>query len=216
MNNQLRCIAHEIRNQISICELYSQIIKRNIEKENIENKSIDNALNCISKALKIMSNNLIDLKSIENCEKKEIKICELVRCGIDLASVYVQEKDINIVLSCIDDAIILADENKFLACIVNIIKNSIEAIEEKGEIRVSVEKINKNMSVKISNNGPAISTQIQKHIFEEGYTTKKTGSGLGLPICAQNLKTQNAILRLNKSNSQITEFEIIIPIDNIN
>ena len=62
IKEQSRCIAHEMRNHISICELYTQIIRKNLEKEGVEIASIDNALNCINKSLKIMSNNLLDLK----------------------------------------------------------------------------------------------------------------------------------------------------------
>ena len=60
---QSRCVAHEIRNHLSISEIYTQIIKKNLEQEGIDNKSIDNAINCISKSLKIMNNSLLDLKS---------------------------------------------------------------------------------------------------------------------------------------------------------
>ena len=57
-----------------------------------------------------------------------------------------------------------------------------------------------------------ISKDKQQAIFEEGFTTKQTGSGLGLHICATNLKAQNAELKLTKSTSEKTEFEIILPI----
>ena len=102
------------------------------------------------------------------------------------------------------------DENKFLACLINIIKNAIEAIEKKGEIHISQSIEGENAVIKISNNGAPISDT--EHIFDEGFTTKKTGSGLGLAICKEYLKEQNAELKLSKSTKDITEFEIIVPI----
>ena len=210
-NSQARCIAHEIRNQISICELYSQIINKNLENLGIKNDSISNALKCISKSLKLMGNNLLDLKSLDNSEFKTIDACSLVKDAINLSVVYVQEKDINISLSCLNSSLIYVDENKFLACVVNIIKNAIEAIEDKGEIEIKIDKSLDNLLIKISNNGPKIPDDVQKHLFDEGFTTKKTGSGLGLPICAENLKLQNANLKLVESTDEKTEFEIEIP-----
>ena len=209
---QSRCVAHEIRNHLSICEIYTQIIKRNLEQEGVENQSIDNALNCISKSLKIMCNSLIDLKSLNNIEQKECDIKAILEEGIKLSSVYIHEKEIKITADIKTNAKVFIDENKFLACIVNIIKNAIEAIDKKGEINVSLEIRSNNVHIKISNNGEPISALKQEEIFKEGYTTKPTGSGLGLHICSDNLKAQDAILRLNKSNAEITEFEIIVPV----
>lgn len=210
--NQTRCIAHEIRNQISICELYSQIIRRNIEKSELNNESVNNALNCISKSLKIMSNNLIDLKSLDNFEPKVYDICDIVKNAINLSMIYVQNKDIDINLSCIENPKVYIDENKTLACLINIIKNAIEAIEEKGKIDFEIRKIGDLASVKISNNGAMISTEAQKHIFDVEFTTKKSGNGLGLPICVENLKMENAELKLVNSTKELTEFEITIPV----
>ena len=209
MKNQARCIAHEIKNQISICELYSQIIKKHLEKDNIKNPSIENALICITRALKIMGNNLIDLKTLDNLQVKKCNLREILKDAINLSTVYICEKDIEISLSCKEDTQICVDENKFLACVVNIIKNAVEAIEHKGEINIST-LIDDKVHVYISNNGEPIKDT--EHIFDEGFTTKKSGSGLGLAICKEYLKEQNAELKLSKATKDLTEFEITLPI----
>lgn len=212
IKEQSRCIAHEMRNHISICELYTQIIKKNLEKEGIQNTSLNNALNCINKSLKIMSNSLLDLKSLDNFNLKKVNIKKVLEEGIKLATAYISDKKIKITSNINIDAEVFIDENKFLACIVNIIKNAIEAIKKEGEINVSLEIEGDYVHIKISNDGEPISQEKQKSIFEEGFTTKPTGSGLGLHICANNLKAQNATLKLTKSTTEITEFEIILPI----
>ena len=212
IKEQSRCIAHEMRNHISICELYTQIIKKNLEKEGIQNTSLNNALNCINKSLKIMSNSLLDLKSLDNFNLKKVNIKKVLEEGIKLATAYITDKKIKITSNINIDAEVFIDENKFLACIVNIIKNAIEAIKIEGKINVSLEIKGDYVHIKISNNGEPISQERQKSIFEEGFTTKPTGSGLGLHICANNLKAQNATLKLTKSTTEITEFEIILPI----
>ena len=212
IKEQSRCIAHEMRNHISICELYTQIIKKNLEKEGIQNTSLNNALNCINKSLKIMSNSLLDLKSLDNFNLKKVNIKKVLEEGIKLATAYISDKKIKITSNINIDAEVFIDENKFLACIVNIIKNAIEAIKKVGKINVSLEIEGDYIHIKISNDGEPISQEKQKSIFEEGFTTKPTGSGLGLHICANNLKAQNATLKLTKSTTEITEFEIILPI----
>lgn len=209
---QSRCIAHEMRNHLSICELYTQIIRKNLEKEGIKNSSIENALNCINKSLKIMNNNLLDLKSLNNFSPKICSIKKILEEGIKLSQVYICEKDIKITSDLQTDANVYIDENKFLACIVNIIKNAIEAISKEGKIRISLQLADGKAHIKISNNGEAISKEKQKAIFEEGFTTKPTGSGLGLHICANNLKVQNAILQLAESTPEKTVFKIVLPL----
>ena len=212
--SQTRCIAHEIRNHLSICELYTQIVKKQLEKDCIENPTLDNALSCIQKSLRIIGNSLLDLKSLNNFSTDRYDLLKLLKNAIELSTVYIQDKNIKINFIEGETAIVKVDENKFLACVVNIIKNGIEAIPVKGEINIKNNIKNGNVHIIISNNGKAISKEKQKQIFNEGFTTKASGSGLGLHICKNNLAAQNAELRLNKSDTKTTEFEIIIPIVN--
>ena len=64
----------------------------------------------------------------------------------------------------------------------NLIKNSADAMEGKGEIILSVEKTSKNIIIKVKDNGKGIHPSIQKTIFQPGYTTKERGWGLGLSL----------------------------------
>ncbi|MCI1273907.1 MAG: HAMP domain-containing histidine kinase [Clostridiaceae bacterium] len=208
IQNQVRCISHEIRNHLSICELYSEIINKNLQKEHIKNPSIENAISCIKKSLQVMSNCLVELKSMDNLVINNYDIRTLLMTSVEMSKVYVQDKNIKIETNLKDTATVSVDENKFIACVVNIIKNAIEAITSDGKIIVTSILENGVIKIKILNNGEMISESKQKNIFSEGFTTKRTGSGLGLYICKQNLEAQGADLKLVKSTKKETIFEI--------
>ena len=212
LKTQARCISHEIRNQVSICDVYCEIIRKHLQKNNVNLPPVDNALNCILKSLKMVSNSLLDLKSLSNIECNIFDLKELLLQGIELSKVYVYDKNIDITLECQNGFCVSVDENKFLAVLVNLIKNAIEAIEETGFINVKAEMKEDFVNVKISNNGEKIPDDFISKIFDEGLTTKFYGSGLGLYICKNNLQKMDADLNLIKSTDEITEFEISLPL----
>ncbi len=212
INQQIKCVSHEIRNHLSICDMYSQIIRKNLEKLNIENSSIENALGCIQKSIQIIGTNLLDLKLLNSNTVHIIDFKNIIEQGVELAKAYVTDKNIEIEVFIKNSGNILTDENKFLACIVNIIKNGIEAIEVKGKIEILAEVKGNTGIIKISNNGKPIPKEKQKDIFTEGYTSKKNGCGLGLAICKNYLEKQNISLKLTKSTKTQTQFEINVPI----
>ena len=212
---QVRCVSHEIRNQLSICDVYSEILKKHLVKENIKNSSIDNALKCIQKAVKLIGNDLIELKTFDNIALHIIDSDKLLRETIELSKVYIQDKNIEILSDIEPDIKIYVDENKLQGCIINIIKNAIEAIPTKGFVKITSKSDGKNLSVKISNNGKAIPAEKQSDIFNQGFKTKKTGSGIGLYLCKKNIEAQNGNIKLLKSTNETTEFEIQLPVKNI-
>ncbi len=212
LNQQIRCVSHEIRNHLSICDMYSQIIRKNLEKSNIENQAIENALNCIQKSIQIIGSNVLDLKSLNSSSARIYDFKTIVSKGIELSKAYLNEdKNINFDSFIKNTDNIYIDENRFLACLVNIIKNGIEAIDITGNIEVYAEIKDQKGIIKISNNGKPIPKEKQEDIFTQGYTTKKNGCGLGLAICKRYLEEQNATLKLTKSSKKQTQFEITIP-----
>lgn len=209
-------VAHEMRNLLSICNLYSTIIEKQSDKVNFKDvnaeKSILNARDCIRKSLKMTGNLLLDFKSLNSIDLKEHDLKELVSTGIELAHAYANGKNIDFKSEIEQTANILVDENKFLSVLINLIKNAIESINEeaKGEILVRTEISGDKAKIIISNNGNPISKELQEKIFEAGFTTKSTGTGLGLVICKKTLEEQFAQLKLLKSDEVSTEFEITV------
>jgi len=198
-----------MRNHLSICELYGEIIRKNLEKDGYENESVENALQCIKKSLKIMGHSLLDLKSLDNVNLKALDLTALIETAVAIARVYAPE--MKFVCDYTEGIIIEADEHKFLGCLVNILKNATEA--GASEIRVSTSATGGIIKINISNNGNPVAPEKIAEIFSEGFTTKQTGSGLGLYICRQNLALQGAQLHLVKSDKISTEFEIkILPL----
>ncbi len=208
-----RAIAHEIRNQLSICELYTEIIKKHCAREGIKVESISNGLGCISRAIKMAGNSLIGLKSEEKAVIKPYKLKDLIESASDLTKVYFEGKDVDYILENNIDVKVPVDENRFSAAIINLVKNAIEAFgygdAKNGKyIKIKTEEEGDFVSVKISNNAGEIKEP--EKIFKEGYTTKTTGSGLGLIICKKTIEEMYGGLELSHTGEDYTEFVIKI------
>ena len=98
----------------------------------------------------------------------------------------------------------------FSWCLENIIKNSIDAIENKGKISIEVQTDSEHIYVYIKDNGKGISKKLFKSIFEAGYTTKKRGWGLGLSLAKRIIEDYHSgkIKVLKSKINAGTTFEI--------
>ena len=205
-----RVIAHEIRNQLSICDLYSEIIKRHSESNNDE--GVQAALNAINKALKMANNLLISLKTKENSELVLCSLREIVDNATELSKVYLENKNIEFQIEASEDILVLADAEKVVAVIINLVKNASEAFDiidedalENGKyIKIKTEKDDTCAKIYVSNNAKGI-TEPEK-IFNEGFSTKTSGNGLGLWICKKSVEEMMGELELTRSTEDYTEF----------
>lgn len=211
-----RVIAHEIKNQLSICDLYSEIIKKHIDAETVDKNSILNALKTINKSLLMANNSLLSLKTKEKSELKPAALDTVVKDAVELAGVYADGKNIEIQVEVQPDIEVLADCEKLTAVIINLIKNAVEAFpaEEDAEntpqngkyIKIITEKEENFAEIIVSNNAPGIKEP--EKIFNEGFTTKLNGSGMGLWICKKSVEEQLGQLELTRSSADFTEFTI--------
>ncbi len=66
--------------------------------------------------------------------------------------------------------------------IENLVKNAIDAMQGKGALSISVDQVNSNVIILVTDSGKGISKRLYKKIFDPGYTTKRRGWGLGLSL----------------------------------
>ena len=98
----------------------------------------------------------------------------------------------------------------FSWCLENIIKNSVDAIEDKGKILIDVQNDSDHLYIYINDNGKGMSKKLFNNIFKAGYTTKKRGWGLGLSLAKRIIEDYHLgkIKVLESKINEGTTFEI--------
>jgi signal transduction histidine kinase len=116
------------------------------------------------------------------------------------------------------------DQLQLEQAFVNLILNAIEAMERKGTLKISTSLVQASESwapdteqaslicVKVEDNGPGIIAENQKRLFEPFYTTKETGTGLGLPIARTIIIEHNGSINVHSEPGKGTTFSILLPL----
>lgn len=223
-------IYHEIKNQISVCDLYTEIIRKVLDKKGIEDETLTRAVQNIKNSLALIADCASSLREVR---LQELRLANLIADAIEICKAYNPEKsrlrdfgaadetaqprvdlreqgkqvaeycfsDIKFVNEIPYDTTITADKNKFTSALVNIMKNAIEA----GATEVKIYP--RGNDILIENNGEPIPTEIREKIFEDGFTTKETGTGFGLMLTQKTLNEQGFKLKLIQ-HTGVTIFNI--------
>jgi nitrogen fixation/metabolism regulation signal transduction histidine kinase len=96
--------------------------------------------------------------------------------------------------------VIKGDHTKLMQVMLNVIKNSLEAIDMETDIKwisVSMESADGHIVLKISDNGQGFDKKTSEHFFERGFTTKKKGTGLGLYNCRSIVESHAGTFDIN-------------------
>ncbi len=108
---------------------------------------------------------------------------------------------------------ILIDKEQITQVLINLVKNSSEAINtEKGEIKLKAETQNNSLNLSITDNGQGISLDHQSEIFIPFFTTKKEGSGIGLSVSRQIIRNHHGELNISSQENKGTTCKITFPV----
>ena len=203
-------VAHEIKNPLTPMKLaLQQLVIANKDK----NKDFDSLFDKVSKTVLNQIENLSQIASefsrFAKMPSLNLEIIDLVSVINDTLNLYQDEKiKIDFKSDC-SFAPVEADKSHLRRVFINLIRNSIQA--DANLINISLEKISENYSVLVKDNGQGINSDDKSKIFDQNFTTKKQGMGLGLAITRRFLESINGSIKLVSSAYGETSFEIIIP-----
>ena len=111
---------------------------------------------------------------------------------------------------------IFADKNQLISVFNNLVKNALQATEDKenAEVVVKVYRENDFYIVSIKDNGVGISEDEIEKIFIPNFTTKSSGTGLGLAISKKIVEGLNGNIWFESKENEFTIFYVKIPILN--
>ncbi len=209
MGEMATAIAHEIRNPLGSIELFAGLIKREAEKEEIK-RWAEGIINVVRSINNLISNMLLFARPFQ-VEKEKFEVIEFIKETVELAHHALREKEIEIEIEG-EKLEINADKELLRQVILNLIINAVQAIKERGKIKIKVEKLKDNIKLEISDTGPGIPQEYLEKIFDPFFTTKKKGTGLGLAIVHKIIDAHNGLIKV-ESQPGNTKFTILLPRD---
>ena len=104
------------------------------------------------------------------------------------------------------------DRTLLRQAVLNLVKNGLEALGGKGRLTVSTRRVDDHAEIAIIDTGPGIKPEVAKRLFEQFFTTKPQGTGLGLYIARQIIEGHGGTLRWESPPGQGTAFTASLPI----
>lgn len=203
-------IAHEIRNPLTSLKGFLQLLQAGVNrKEEYYKIMIDE----IEKMETITSELLFISKPLTN-NKKEENVEVMVHEIVSLLLPQARLKNVDIKWESQDKHCVYCDRSQIKQVLINTVKNAIEAMDKKGTIEIIISATDVELEIAIIDDGPGIPEEIIHKLGEPFFTTKKSGTGLGLMITNQILEKHNGKLKIEQNSNEGSTFKIILPLSN--
>lgn len=193
-------IAHEFRNSLATITGLARLI----EKGKREPSDIVKECNIMDGLI----TSLLEYSRPMRFMKTEFNLVDLLDEAIyktDIPERIAIEKDFNY------QGKINADYELLLSAIVNILKNSIEAIDNTGKIELATYLEEGSIAISISDTGKGIPRDVIKDIFSPFYSSKREGTGLGLAFVKKVVDVHDGRISVDSNLGKGTRFKILIP-----
>ncbi len=203
----IRMIAHEVNNNVagivSTLDLIGEELHSDTSKE---------ALDASRERTQKMAEFVTRFANVVKIPEPQLTLCDLseeVEACHSFLEGLCQTHHIHLTFHLTDEAIpVHLDTTLFQQALVNIVKNAIESITDKGEITITT--VPKTLT--ITDNGRGISPEVAQHIFTPFYSTKPQGQGLGLLLIRDILTKHGCTFTLLTSpDDGLTRFTIVFP-----
>ena len=211
-----RRIAHEIKNPLTPIQLSAQRLrKRYLEKLQPDGTVFDECTQTIVKQveeLKEMVNEFSNFARMPASQPSPNYLNEIIQEALVLFQGI--QKQVHFEFVPTELPILNIDRDQMKRVMINLIKNSLAAIENEGKIKIqtSYDPRLQTVRLEVSDDGWGIPDEDKGRLFEPYFSTKKSGTGLGLTIVNAIISDHNGYIRIRDNKPKGTTFLIELPV----
>jgi signal transduction histidine kinase len=154
----------------------------------------------------------LDLNRPVTLEREMLQAGQLARDVLQL--VEPEAEQLGIVVQLIESkepVVVHADEGLLRQALLNVIKNSMEAMTGGGKLVVTVSRRGGECEIAVSDTGPGIAPEIRERIFEPYFSTKERGSGIGLALTMRAMQLQGGTVEVESEAGQGSTLRLHLP-----
>lgn len=205
-------VAHEIKNPLTPMRLSVQSFQRRFDvtdpKSSDKLKEFGDTLIQQIDVMDSIATAFSDFAQMPSKQKETIEVVEIIRMAIDIFDkTYLHFEHSS------EEIQINMDKNQLIRVVTNLLKNALHATEtvQNPRISLSVLEAEKEVEIRIVDNGKGIEKALMSKVFEPRFTTKTSGMGLGLPMVRKIVEGYGGTISFSSQENEGTQFTVRIP-----
>lgn len=211
-----RQVAHEIKNPLTPMKLNLQYLQMAIDNNSPNVKTISiYVAKILVEQIDHLSQIASDFAQFANIGQSNNQVFNLNDSLNHVSSLFSTTEKFQITLALHAEKIMIrADKTQINRLITNLVQNAIQSIPEtrKGIIQINTMSLQDKVLISITDNGIGISSKMQSKIFTPNFTTKTSGTGLGLAMCKGIVEKSNGRIWFETEEGQRTTFYVELPV----
>jgi signal transduction histidine kinase len=198
-------IVHEIRNPLCSMQLFSSMLES--EVENTPHKELARGISTGINSLNTILTNMLLFAKPHKPSSKKIPIDRVVEESVVILTPLIKARNIELKKSLRPHEV-LGDGELLKQVFINVILNAVQALPDGGDLNVTTEKSGPSVIVHVKDNGPGIDVADIEKIFNPFFTTKDTGTGLGLTIASQIMQAHGGYIKVHNGEERGSTFSL--------
>ncbi len=211
-----RKVAHEIKNPLTPIQLSAEHILKVYEDkpEDLDRILKESASYIIKEAenLRKIAQQFLEISKETPLHKEPIDLKEMTKETVDPYKKILSDRIVFKEFYVGDSFRLKGDKDRLIIAIRNVLTNAIEAIKNKGEIKIKISKEKTRIKFEISDTGVGIKRGLVNKIFDPYFSTKDVGTGLGLSIAKNIIESHGGTIRASSQENKGMKILIILPV----
>ena len=221
MNQIVAGVAHEIRNPLASLKALAQMAKDNIgdpDYLNVFEELVPNEVERIDRLVTDLISYSREPQTGLTCTEIDVK--QLVLSCLTLMRALIQKNEIEIRIDVVPGLTLLAEEDHIRQVLLNILLNSIDAVQQKRRLGYEVraphisvrgKRNDVGVIIEVRDEGCGMSPKALQKATKPFYSTKATGTGLGLAISARYVAENGGLLTIHSLEGEYTSVQLSFP-----
>ncbi|MEJ8758270.1 MFS domain-containing histidine kinase [Pontibacter sp. H259] len=213
-----RQVAHEIKNPLTPMKLSLQYLQKAIEENRPNTEQLISKISqTLITQINILSDIATSFSNFTSMPEPKAEIVDVASALRKAADLHNDPASANILASIPAEAVmVMADESLLVRTFNNLLLNAIQAVPttRKPIIKVELNYTSDLVNIQIKDNGSGIPEEIRHKVFVPNFSTKYTGSGIGLAVAKRGIESAGGKIWFETEEGKGTTFKISLPLAN--
>ncbi len=210
-----RQVAHEIKNPLTPMKLSIQYLQKAVDSNSPDTKDISQRVaKTLVEQIDYLSNIASDFSSFANIGNPRLEKVNLAEALYSVVALFSMYEEGSIEYEKAGNVFLMADKTQLNRLFTNLLRNALESGsgEKQSEVKIDYKIKGATVLIRVQDNGDGIKPELQEKIFYPNFTTKTSGTGLGLAMCKSIVEQMKGDIWFTTEQGTGSAFFIELPV----